>query len=178
MKPVVIYISGAPGSGKTTLAQKISTELNIHRISSDLVHGGVALRQPDHDRGNTIRQIFAPYLIETAKLGISFVVDHVLHKDVARETIIDKLRPHADIINIHLATTDPIARYKQRVTEGTSGDAHTRREELLARADFHAGNLDNTAHPIALEVPQLIVNADDGYSPSFEDIITFIKDHQ
>ena len=98
MKPVIIYVSGAPGSGKTTLAKLLSRQLNIHHISSDLVHGSIAFLNPSHDRGETIRDVFIPYLIDSAKLGMSFVVDHVLQKDIAKETIDDFVLVNEDKI--------------------------------------------------------------------------------
>lgn len=175
MKPVIIYISGAPGSGKTTLARQLSQQLNLHHISSDLVHGGVAHTHPSHDRSATIQNIFVPHLIDTAKLGISFVVDHVLQKNIAKETIIDKLLPHAHVIYIHTQTTDPISRYKKRVKEHDSIDVQERRDFLLSRAEFHTNNLENTNDPIDLGTSRLIVNTNDDYSPSLEEIIDFIK---
>lgn len=44
-RPLIVYVSGPPGSGKTTLASKISHTLYIPHISSDLVHAGVRLTE-------------------------------------------------------------------------------------------------------------------------------------
>lgn len=175
MKPTIIYVSGAPGSGKTTLARHISKQLNIHQISSDLIHGGVAFTRPDHNRSETIRDTFVPYMIDTAKLGISFIVDHVLQKDIAKETIIEKLQEHSNVIYIHTQASDPIARYKNNIETNESIDVNNRRDFLLARADYHTHNLDNTMFKIELNIPILVVNTDDGYSPSLKDIVEFIK---
>jgi adenylate kinase family enzyme len=175
MKPVIIYVSGAPGSGKTTLARHLSKQLNIHHISSDLVHGGVAFTNPRHDRGETIKRIFVPYMIETSKLGISFVVDHVLQKDMAEETIIDRLKPYARIVYIHTQTSDPIARFKNNIETNESVDVQNRRDFLLSRAKYHESNLDNTADVIPLDIPTLTINTDDSYNPNLEYIMDFIK---
>jgi adenylate kinase family enzyme len=177
MKPVVIYVSGAPGSGKTTLAKRISEQLNIPQLSSDLIHGGVALTRPDHDRPETIRDTFVPYMIDTSKRGISFVVDHVLQKNIAKETIIDKLQEYATVMYIHTQAIDPISRYKQRIETHESADVHDRREYLLERADYHASNLDNTSQKIELNVPTLVVNTDNGYVPELSEVISFVKFH-
>ena len=175
MKPVIIYISGAPGSGKTTLARHLSKQMNILHISSDLIHGGVAFTNPDHDRSETIRDIFVPHMINTAKLGISFVVDHVLQKGMAQETIIDKLQEYANVIYIHTQTTDPIGRYRHNIETNESQDVQSRRDYLISRAEFHAGNLENTAHKIDLNVPTLVVDTNDNYSPSLIEIVSFIQ---
>jgi adenylate kinase family enzyme len=178
MKSTIIYVSGAPGSGKTTLAKHISKQLNIPQISSDLIHGGIAFTHPDHDRGETIRDIFVPYMIDTAKLGISFVVDHVLQKGIAKETIIEKLREHANVIYIHTQASDPITRYKYNIEMNESMDVKKRRNYLLARADHHANNLDNTMYKIELEVPTLEVNTDNNYTPSLEEIVAYIQSNK
>ncbi len=177
MKPTIIYVSGAPGSGKTTLAKHISKQLSIHQISSDLIHGGVAFTRPGHDRGETIQDIFVPYMIETAKFGISFVVDHVLQKNIAEKTIIEKLQEYSNVLYIHTQTVDPIARYKNNIATNESIEVQSRRDHLLARAEHHTNNLDNTINKIALDVPTLVVNTDDDYDPSMKTIIEFVRSH-
>lgn len=175
MKPTVIYVSGAPGSGKTTLAKHLSEQLNLPRLSSDLVHGGVSFTRPDHERSDTVRDIFVPYMIDTAKLGISFVVDHVLQKDIAKETIIEKLQEYANVLYIHTQTSDPIGRYRHRIETDESVDTKARRDLLLSRADCHANNLANTASMIELGVPTLVVNTDNAYEPDLGEILAFIQ---
>lgn len=175
MKPIIVYVSGAPGSGKTTLARHLSRQLNIHHISSDLIHGGVALTHPDHARSQTVRDVFVPHMIESANRGISFVVDHVLQKNMARETIIEKLREHATIVYIHTQATDPIARYKENIETSESAEVQARRDILLDRAAHHADNLQNTADKIELDLPTLVVNTDNGYKPELRYVTEFIK---
>lgn len=177
MKPLIIYVSGAPGSGKTTLARHISKQLNILHLSSDLIHGGVALTRPGHNRGEAIRNIFVPYMVETAKFGISFVVDQVLQKDIAKETVIDRLKDYANVIYIHVQASDPIARYVKNIETNESTDIQSRREFLISRAEFHAQNLENTARVMELDVPTMVVDTNDGYDPSLEEVIGFIKSH-
>ena len=102
-KPLIIYVTGAPGSGKTTLARRISEQLYIPHVSPDLVHGGArfTLGKPN-DRYKTLHEAFVPIMIGMTKRGISFVVDHVLQKDISknrhhRQTVTtyeDYLYPH------------------------------------------------------------------------------------
>ncbi|HEY5695498.1 MAG TPA: AAA family ATPase, partial [Candidatus Saccharimonadales bacterium] len=80
IKPVIVYVSGAPGSGKTTLARLLADQLYIPSISSDLVHGGVAFLKPEHNRKQTLNDVFVPIMINMAQRGISFIVDQVLQK--------------------------------------------------------------------------------------------------
>lgn len=178
MKPTVIYISGAPGSGKTTLANILADQLYVHRISSDLIKGGLAYTDPTHDRNVATGSVFVPMLLEAAQHGVSYVVDHVLQKDIAEETIIRPLRQVANVIYIHTETKDPITRYIDRTTNSTVPDVVRRREILMERAIHHRNNLANTQHVIELDVPTLVVNTDDGYEPGVEQILEFIEKHR
>lgn len=174
-KPLVVYISGAPGSGKTTLGRLLSDQLYILQISSDLVHGGVALANPDHDRKDTLNNIFVPTIIDMAQKGVSVVVDHVLQKGVSEEGIIDRLRPYAEIINIHTQCANPLDRYRKRVMASDLPSVMQRREHLLELIEPHTENLSKTSEPLDLHVPTLTVNTDDGYEPSLRDIVRFIQ---
>lgn len=170
-----MYISGAPGSGKTTLARLLADQLYIPSISSDLIHGGVAFSNPEHNREQTLLNIFVPIMIEMSKKGISFVADQVLQKGTSEVYIVDKLRPYATIINIHTVCDNPIERYEERIKHADSPNIIERREHLLERAKHHKGNLDRTSQPLELSLPVLTVNTNDDYRPSLGEIVSFIK---
>jgi len=174
-KPLIVYVSGAPGSGKTTLARLLAEQLYVPSISSDLIHGGVAFTNPEHDRGQTLLSVFIPTMIELSQKGVSFVVDQVLQKGSSEVNIIDKLRPHANIVNIHTVCANPIERYVDRVKSSDMPNIVQRREHLLERAVFHKENLDKTNQPLELDLPSLVVNTDNGYNPSLSEVVTFIQ---
>lgn len=178
MKPTIIYVSGAPGSGKTTLAKLLSDRLYIPHVSSDLIHGGLEFTQTDHDRGVAISKVYLPLMINMAQSKISFVVDHVLQKDIAKASVIDKLKEHANIIYIHTQSTHPIERYIEKIKTSDSLGIQQRRDLLIKRAEHHRTNLVNTSESINLDVPTLTVNTNDGYNPSLDAIIAFIVKHK
>jgi broad-specificity NMP kinase len=175
-KPLIVYVTGAPGSGKTTLARRISDQLYIPHVSSDLIHGGVrfTIDEPN-DRYKTLHEVFVPFMIEMAKLGVSFVVDHVLQKDVSKTDVIDRLSPHARIVFVHTAAIDPIKRHLERELGRDDKDKILDDDGLKKRADFHASNLHQTIEPSDFEKPVIVVDTNDGYSPAFDEIIANIE---
>ena len=174
-KPLIVYVSGAPGSGKTTLAKLLADQLYVPSVSSDLIHGGVALTKPAHDRRQTLHDVFVPTIIDMAQKGISFVVDHVLQRGVSEADIVDKLRPYANIINVHTVCDNPIERYVERTKNSDLPSIRQRRDHLLQLAVPHRENLKLTSEPLDLGVPLIVVHTDDGYNPALGEIVTFIK---
>lgn len=174
-KPLIVYVSGAPGSGKTTLATLLADQLYIPRMSVDLMQNGVWIANKDHSRKETLFNIVIPAFEYMSKQGVSFVTDHVLQKGVSEEHIIDKLRPLATVIYVHTQTADPIGRYIERTTNSTIASIAERRSGLLELAKQHQANLDKTNEPLDLGLPTIVVNTDDGYEPSVEKILEFIN---
>lgn len=176
-KPLIIYVSGAPGSGKTTLADHISAHFSLPRISSDLVHGGIEFTMPGHSREDAIHSVFVSMMVDAAKYGMSFVVDQVLRKGSA-EKILAELRPHATVIYLHTHCRNPIDRYTTRIKSSNLLDMKRRKPILIERADFHRENLINTEVMLDLDLPSLAVATDDGYDPVLEDILNFVDGYR
>ncbi len=175
-KSLIVYVTGAPGSGKTTLAKRISEHLYIPHVSSDLVHGGVrfTLGEPN-DRYKTLHEAFVPVMVDMARLGISFVVDHVLQKDMSKTDVIDKLLPHARIIFIHTVAEDPIKRHLERELAREDRGKVLDDNGLKERADFHASNLSQTVEPADFEKPVIVVDTNGGYTPAVDEVIATIE---
>lgn len=116
-----------------------------------------------------------PLLVSLSQQGVSLVVDQVLQRGISEHDIIDKIKPHATVINIHTQTTDPIGRYVARIKSSTVPNMQRRQKELLDRAKYHKANLAKTDDPLDLGVAVLVVNTDQGYSPAMDHIIQFIE---
>ena len=172
----MVYVSGAPGSGKTTLAAQLSAALYIPHVSSDVVHGGVRLTHGEpNDRYVPFHESFVPLMIDMTKLNISFVVDHVLQEGRSKKDVIDKLSPHASIVYIHAQTKDPIARHLARELTRTDRGRVLDEVGLRARAEFHTSNLANTAQALDIGIDKYVVDTSNGYTPHLNDILDYIE---
>ena len=176
-KPLVVYVSGAPGSGKTTLARKISAEMYIPHVSSDLIHGGIRFTRGNHDRRTTLHEVFVPLLVDMAKKNISFVVDQVLQRNVSENDIIAKLKPYAQLVYLHLWADNSVERHFDREVSRKDRGIVLTAEELVARQDYHIKNLPNTESPLEIDVPRLEINTRDNYKPELSEIVAFILDN-
>ena len=177
-RPVIIYVSGAPGSGKTTLAERISKELFIPHVSSDMVHGGARLTiGVPNNRHKTLHEAFVPLMLSFVELGISFVVDHVLQKGLSEQHILDKITPKANVIIIHTYCENPIDRHLKRELSREDKGIVLSREARKDRAVYHVANLINTADPIVTDLPLLTVDTNNGYEPEIEKILAFILEN-
>lgn len=103
-----------------------------------------------------------PLLLFVTQKGISLVVDNVLQKGVSELQVIDRLRSHACIVNVHTIAHDPSGRYEARIKTSTLPSIVQRRELLLGRVEHHRQDLDRTATPLDLVVPQVAVRTDGG----------------
>jgi Cdc6-like AAA superfamily ATPase len=174
-KSLIVYVSGAPGSGKTTLAKILSEQLYIPLVSSDLIHGGVAFSNPEHNRRQTLKDVFVPTIIDMTQKGISLVVDQVLQKGVSEADIIERLLPYAAIVNVHTVCANPIERYVTRIGSSDLPSIVQRREHLLGLVASHEDNLTKTVDPLELGLPCLVVTTDNGYDPGLSEIVMFIR---
>ncbi len=175
-QPLIIYVSGAPGAGKSTLARLLSQQLYIPYVASDLVHGGVRMTgEGVNDRKKTLMAVFVPLLIQMAQTNVSFLVDHVLQKDKSEADIIDKLRPYAKLVYIHVHASNAVDRFYERERKRSDRGIALNPDELRTRRDYHKSNLANTEDPLDLDVPHLEVATDDGYEPNIAFILDFIE---
>lgn len=176
-KPLIVYVSGSPGSGKTTLGRILADKLYIQQLTVDRLHAGIRLTTDEfNDRKQTFHDIIVPLMQTMARHDISFVVDQTLIEGVSQTDVLDKLTPLAQLINIHTIANDPIARYIQRNETRDDVQRFMSQAATPENIQRHRDNLVRTQPPLTVDVPQLVVTTNDGYEPSVDEIIAFIMD--
>ena len=121
----LILITGIPGSGKTTISQKLSQELGIKRISKDefkldyYEKYGFASNEEKHELDKLAEEQVYREIFCSAKSGTDLIVDKWY---VDTDIIIQQVPKHVmNIICVQLSVSPQIAakRYNQRINDGT-----------------------------------------------------------
>ena len=121
----LILITGIPGSGKTTISQKLSRELGIKRISKDefkldyYEKYGFASNEEKHELDKLAEEQVYREIFCSAKSGTDLIVDKWY---VDTDIIIQQVPKHVmNIICVQLSVSPQIAakRYNQRINDGT-----------------------------------------------------------
>ena len=121
----LILITGIPGSGKTTISQKLSQELEIKSISKDefkldyYEKYGFASNEEKHELDKLAEEQVYQEIVCRAQSGTDLIVDKWY---VDTDIIIQQVPKHVmNIICVQLSVSPQIAakRYNQRINDGT-----------------------------------------------------------
>lgn len=136
--PYIFLVSGLTGTGKSTLALKLSIDYHAHIINTDIVRkqvAGIDTFERHHDEPNT--GLYDPKNVEKTYEQVldmarsflsdnkSIVLDATFQKKIHRDMVRELAREHnATLISILCICPDEVARtwLKQRLHEKTASD--------------------------------------------------------
>lgn len=163
-KPTVVLVSGAPGSGKTTLAAALAAELGwpqVHRdeLYAGLMAGGSLSRDEVVPHGvRLFWEVTAAY----AAAGCSVIADATLYRDQSEADVRATLQPVSAVLNVHCQSALATDRFIARGHDAT----------LNARV---LGNQPRVSSPLHLGVPVLEVDTTDGYEPALDAVVAWLR---
>lgn len=173
MKPLLLIVSGAPGSGKTTFASKLAAQMKLFHIERDRAFDAMRYTFEPHpfNREKEGIPLFYNFVAHTLKGQLSLVVDATLYRGKSEKDIL-QLHQYSTVINIHCRATNERQRFYEREL--------AKAEEVPAWLPAHMATLDEiynlVSEPLDIECPIIEVDTTDIYSPDIATIVSQIEE--
>ncbi|WP_433010255.1 AAA family ATPase [Kribbella sp. CA-294648] len=177
-KPMLVVVSGPPGSGKTTLAHRVAGAVGCPAVCRDEIKEGMVHANPGFVPGPgdplTMRTLTTFFDVIGLLIGRgSSVVAEAAFQDHVWRPGLTPFLGLAELRIIHCAVPAEIAhdRIATRAAENTLRKAH---EDGHRSADTWRRSHDSF-NPISLPVPTITVDTSDGYRPGLPELVRFLE---
>lgn len=181
--PVLLIVSGLPASGKSTLAERIASELGWPLFTKDRFKeqlydaGSIDPSQFDRSASGVLGAQATAILLDVAttlvQAGVSCVVESNFRPHLARRDL-GPLLELAEGRQVHctLERQKIVDRYRSRFEHLARHPVHldyVAVNELEAQIDAGFGE------PLPLDAPLIRVDTEDGYEPGLPEILAFCR---
>ncbi|MFG3041721.1 AAA family ATPase [Streptomyces sp. NPDC048330] len=178
-RPTLLVISGPPGTGKSTLARVLAEHLGCPAVIRDEIKQGMVLNAvPSPDGTDHLnfpaRDAFFNTITVLLEAGVTVVAESAFQDRLWRPGL-EALTEIASVRVIRCTT--PTETIVERITQRAEDDAHR-----AAHADHSLLNdiaagvyVPDGFVDISLDLPTLVVDTSDGYTPGIKEIIDFAQ---
>ncbi|MFE5859680.1 AAA family ATPase [Streptomyces virginiae] len=169
-RPVLAVVSGPPATGKSTLARILGQALGCPTIIRDEIKQGMVMSTPGHQAeaddplNIPTMDAFFETITVLLRAGVTLVAE-AAYQDRLWRPGLEPLSEIADIRVIRCVT--PASTIVGRITQRARTDTHrAAHADAALLTDMEAGTYaPDEFVPISLDVPTLVVDTADGYSP-------------
>ena len=169
--PRIVLISGAPGSGKTTLGRHLADALGVPHVNKDRIREGLWLTDPSIARdGDQIWGIWMSSVRLLLTAGVSVVVDQTLYRGRSEADLCSQLLPLGRAVNVHTRSGLADSRWRAKLSD----DPRWEPEQLLQLFAQAERNTALWTDPLDLGCPRIEVKTTDGYDPTISEVVAWI----
>jgi DNA polymerase III delta prime subunit len=162
-------VGGAPGSGKTTLALRLAQELQVPHVNRDSISRGIRFTEGAMPEPTRSWEIFYSTLADLLGHGLSLVMDMTMYRGISEQDIGRRLLPLSHGRHVHCESDRAFERFKARELARGDPDEYRRVMSVYHDAQPLVGE------PLDLGVARLCVDTTEGYRPSIDVIVSFIR---
>jgi hypothetical protein len=169
--PLAVLVNGAPGSGKTTLADVLARALDLPVLHNDaLCHGIWRTRERAMELGPSSVEPFYRSMELWLEHGISFVAERTFYPGASEPDVARRLRPFATLVHVHCRSSQSSQRWELRMRQ----DPLCGENRLTTLTPVVHRLSEELAEPLDFGCPVLTVDTDHGYRPSLEVLVSQI----
>jgi Zeta toxin len=169
--PLAVLVGGAPGSGKTTLADVLAPALDVPVLHNDgLCHGIWRTRNRAMELGPASVEPFYRSMELWLEAGISFVAERTFFPGISEPDVTSRLAPRASLVHVHCRSTQSTQRWEDRMRRDPLCGEKRLAKLLPLVTHLNQG----LREPLDFGCPVLVVDTDDGYRPALEELVAAI----
>ena len=185
VQPRIVLLTGAPGSGKSTLGRELSAALRIPFIARDDVRGGLTMTagawRDSLDQlpaSDTAVDAFLDIVEVALRRGVSCIAEYVFRSH--RPGDLERVRAAGDVVVIITRCSDTRARLIERnTTDRLTALPGVLRAAGASSVAEHTAAMVERMRAVELEMmirfpmPTLTVDTTDQYDPGLDAIVEF-----
>ena len=171
-RPLLVFVSGAPGTGKTTLAKELANRMGLYHVERDTLKLGIEFTShtDPKDRLHTVIPIYFKLLAELLKLRVSIIADGSQYIGES-EPFLAPFKDLATVLDIHCQATNWHERVLDRQAREKPLQPKWEKEFYRDLQDLYT----RTHKPLAHGYEVLEVDTTEEYQPNLAAIEAWIS---